>query len=249
VPRILSLVHGSDQDCLRDLIELHAPSEPAILDVTYGAGRMWRGLPWQPVERVDSRPLPNLTWVGDFRHLPVEWNERFDLVVFDPPHMTDAGRNSRYAERFGASVESVQGHADIGHLYRPFLREARRVLRPGGIILAKIADQVHRGVMRWQMVDFILATRETAGLTPCDRQIKDEPRASTLRGHNWQIQRHTRRAEVFWVVVRKGACHRRDGLHVVQEKRKSPRTPGALSVCAKGATPGRAEGSDIVSRG
>lgn len=206
--RALSLVHGSDQDCLRDLIPLHARPNPIILDVTYGAGRIWRRLPWQPVERVDCRPLPNLTWVGDFCFLPLEWSARFDIVVFDPPHITEAGRTSRYVERFGASVETVQHSADIVHLYRPFLREAHRVLKPGGVVLAKIGDQVHRGVMRWQVVDFVLAARETPGLTACDRQIKDEPRASTLYGHNWRIQRHARRAEVFWLVVRKGGCYR-----------------------------------------
>lgn len=208
--RTLSLVHGPDQRCLEELILLHAPPNPVILDATYGSGRFWRGLPWYPVERVDCRNLPTLTWVGDFRHLPIDWTGRFDIVVFDPPHMTEAGKNSRYIARFGAGVEPVQHQGDISHLFRPFLREAHRVLRPGGIILAKISDQVHRGKMRWQLVDFVVAAREIRGLTPCDRQIKDEPRASTLVGHNWAIQRHTRRSDVFWVVVRKGSCIRKD---------------------------------------
>ena len=207
-PRTLSLVHGSDQDCLRDLIPLHAPANPTILDATYGAGRLWRGLPWHPDERVDCRPLPEVTWVGDFRHLPVEWTQRFDIVVFDPPMIPDAGVNSRYIERFGVGM--LDHSPSIAPLFAPFLREAKRVLRPQGIVLAKLADIVHRGQYQWHGVDFVAAVRAIRGLTACDMLIKDEPRAATLRGHNWQIQRHTRRCHCYWFVARKGACHRPD---------------------------------------
>lgn len=206
--RTRSLVHGSDQDCIRDLITLHATPNPIILDATYGYGRMWKGLAWQPAERMDIRELPDVTQIGDFRQMPADWADRFDVIVYDPPHMAETGANSRHAEAFGR-LPDLQHAADITHLFLPFLREARRVLKPQGIILAKLIDTVHRGKMKWQVADFILATRQVAGLTACDRMIKDDPRASTLTGHNWQIQRHLRRNDVFWVVVRKGQCFRR----------------------------------------
>lgn len=206
-----SIIQGTDQDCLRQLLELHAAPKPHILDVTYGKGALWRGLPL-PEERLDVRALTGLTCRGDFRALPTEWTARFDVVVFDPPHFPEIGARSRYADRFGATEDAAGlAHApDITHLFAPFLREAKRVLRPNGIILAKLIDIVHRGAMRWQVWDFVDAARGTPGLTPCDRLIRVDEHAATLTGHNWQRQYHLRRADCFWVVVRKGRCRRPD---------------------------------------
>ena len=204
-----SLVHGTDQDCLRKLIPLHVVPDPVVLDSTWGRGRMWKGLDVRPTERMDCRPdMPDLTYVGDFRKMPEEWTDRFDLVVFDPPHMAEAGRNSAHADRFGSLVAGMGHVPDITHLYAPFLLEARRVLRPNGVILAKLIDTVHRGHFRFQATDFVIAVRAMRGLTACDYIVKDEERASTMTGHNWQIAHHTRRAHCFWFVVRKGRCYR-----------------------------------------
>jgi hypothetical protein len=170
---------------------------------------MWKGLPWYPIERVDCRNLPGITWLGDFRDLPGSWSERFDIVVFDPPHVTEAGRTSRYVQRFGTGVESVQHTADISHLYQPFLMQAERVLRADGIVLAKISDQVHRGRFQFQQADFIEVAKSIRGLTPCDYIVKEDARSSSLTGHNWEHVRHTRRAHSFWICVRKGGCVRR----------------------------------------
>lgn len=202
VTRPRSIVSGADQECISQLLTLHTRPDARIVDVTYGEGRMWEGLPYKPMR-----------FLGDFRELPQEWTRQWDVVVFDPPHVTEAGKKSRYYTRFDTGHVELANKADISHLFLPFLLEAHRVLGPRGIVLAKISDQVHRGRYRWQMVDFITAVRQTQEMpelqprfNPCDMQIKEERRAETLTGSNWERVRHTRRAHVYWIVVRKGKC-------------------------------------------
>lgn len=197
---------GTDQDCLRDLIPLHALPNPRILDTTFHTGRMWVGLPWQPHERMDCYPYPNVTTVGDFRSMPADWTETFDIVVFDPPHDTERGVTSRLASRYGGREQGMQHAENIAHLFPPFLAEAKRVLRPKGVILAKLMDGTHRGRMQWVEHLFLSAVDEVPGLVACDRKVKIEGRAATQ--NNWQGKQvhHCRTDYVFWMVVRKGRC-------------------------------------------
>jgi hypothetical protein len=199
-----SILHGTDQDCLRQLLELHAPAQPRILDATFGRGSMWRGLEYQPW-RNDSNPELEADSHYDFRELPEEWTGTFDVVVFDPPHIAEAGARSRYASHFGARNDDLQHAPDICHLFAPFLLEAARVLKRRGTILCKVIDQVHRGRYRHQYVDYILAVRATPGLVACEPLIKEERRAETMTGHNWQVVHHSRRAHAYWAVAKKGA--------------------------------------------
>lgn len=199
-----SILQGTDQDCLRQLLPLHAAAEPRILDVTFGRGRMWRGLTYEPW-RNDGDAALDVDSHHDFRALPAEWTGMFDVVVFDPPHIAEAGANSRYAEHFGLRHEDVQHKPDVSHLFAPFLVEAERVLKRKGTILAKIIDQVHRGRYRHQYVDFVQAVRDTPRLVACEPLVKEERRAETMTGHNWQVVHHSRRAHTFWCVAKKGS--------------------------------------------
>ncbi|UQS82592.1 class I SAM-dependent methyltransferase [Bombilactobacillus folatiphilus] len=72
--------------------------------------------------------------ICDFRDLPFE-NNSFDLVVFDPPHLISAGKNSWLAKKYGVlnktwSSDIVQG-----------FNEAMRVLRAGGTLIFKWSDE------------------------------------------------------------------------------------------------------------
>jgi len=68
--------------------------------------------------------------VADFRDMPFEDNT-FYLVVFDPPHLIKAGKNSWLAKKYG--VLSQNWKQDIAQGFR----ECMRVLKPNGILIFK----------------------------------------------------------------------------------------------------------------
>lgn len=186
------------------LLQLHAVPGPRILDLTYGRGRMWRQLAYTPW-RNDLNPELETDSHYDFRALPDEWTETFDVVVFDPPHNAEVGANSRYAQHFGSRQPELLHAPDITHLFAPTLAQAVRVLKRHGVMLTKIIDGVHRGRYRHQYVDYVVAVRATPGLTACEPLIKEERRAETMTGHNWQVVHHARRAHTYWAVAKKGS--------------------------------------------
>lgn len=68
--------------------------------------------------------------VLDFRNLPFA-DERFHLVVFDPPHLVQNGKNGWLAKKYGK----------LGECWREDIRagfaECFRVLRPNGTLIFK----------------------------------------------------------------------------------------------------------------
>jgi SAM-dependent methyltransferase len=197
-----SFVVGSDAQVLRMLLALHATPDPRILDVTYGLGTMWKGTGYEHL--VYGCDLDPTKWThrrADFRDLSWSDPQNWNVVVFDPPHMTEAGATSRMHDRYGLGGI---GGASIASLFPEFLGQVGRVLAPGGVVLVKVADQVHRNAHQWQLVDLIIAVR-AAGLTACDLVVKADPAAGKLQGL-WKRVLHTRNSHCYWVVVRKGSC-------------------------------------------
>ena len=71
----------------------------------------------------------------DFRHLPEEWSGRFDLVLFDPPHLAHAGEKSWLRAKYGV-LDRTNWRADLAAGFA----EGFRVLREGGTLLFKWAE-------------------------------------------------------------------------------------------------------------
>lgn len=82
----------------------------------------------------------------DFRSLPFA-DQSFPLVVFDPPHLVQAGQRSWLAAKYGRLG------ADWREDLRAGFAECFRVLRPEGVLIFK-----------WSEVQ--VATREVLSLTP-----------------------------------------------------------------------------------
>ena len=74
--------------------------------------------------------------IGDFRKLPFEDNE-FDLVIFDPPHLINAGDNSWLKIKYGRLPEDWPSYISDG------FDECMRVLKLTGTLLFKwSSDQI-----------------------------------------------------------------------------------------------------------
>ena len=80
----------------------------------------------------DGRELKvNPDVVGDFRKIPYP-DDKFHLVVFDPPHLIRAGENSWLAKKYG-KLKLDTWEDDI----RQGFDECLRVLKPNGTLIFK----------------------------------------------------------------------------------------------------------------
>lgn len=79
----------------------------------------------------DERKLViNPDIVADFRKIPF-LDETFKLVVFDPPHLVKAGKDSWLAKKYG--LLSANWEEDL----RQGFKECFRVLKPHGVLIFK----------------------------------------------------------------------------------------------------------------
>lgn len=112
-----------------------------ILDATCGSRMIWFDKENPDVVYMDNRELTDILCdgrvlninpdvVADFRDMPFEDNT-FYLVVFDPPHLIKAGKNSWLAKKYGVLSDNWQ--EDIGRGFK----ECMRVLKPNGVLIFK----------------------------------------------------------------------------------------------------------------
>lgn len=207
-----SVLMGKDSEAIEILLSVHAPESPRILDVTHNAGKMWKGCSYRPAHTMDINPAYEVDTVGDFKAMPFE-DASYSAIVFDPPHLPNAhatnGRKTGHADVYGTRMQEAARSGDnISALFAPFLAEAKRVLEPQGIVLAKLRSTVHNHRAQWEHVEFVNAVR-AASLTPCDELIIRHPAGGNLSSSKWKNVRHLRRVHSYWIVVRKGQCEAR----------------------------------------
>jgi len=200
---ISSVWEGSDGELLEAMFNFYAtiPPEP-ILDSTYNAGRFWKGSKRRVVS-MDIDPQHKPMIAGDNRKMTGVPSAKFGTVVYDPPHVGPQGRDKsrkRFDVDFGATVEcGKEQDWSLSYLYPPFLKQAKRVLKPNGLLLAKITDMVNNHKSKWPHCDFMRMAEE-AGFTVCDLiiKIRNGPMVST----KWKEAHHARKRHCFWIVCR-----------------------------------------------
>jgi len=123
---------------------MHSKPGAAILDATCGSRMIWFDKECKDAIFMDNRKLDDILCdgrvlnihpdiVADFRYMPFE-NGRFSLVVFDPPHLIQAGTNSWLAKKYG--VLSDDWRADI----KAGFSECMRVLKNCGVLIFKWSE-------------------------------------------------------------------------------------------------------------
>lgn len=124
-----------------------------VLDMTYGKGRFWKTAK-RPLHFTtnDLDRTAEATFHYDFTALPVDWDDYFDTVVFDPPYKLNGTGGSHPSDAGYGVADSTNTASRIG-LIRMGLNEAYRVCAPKGHIIVKCQDQVVSGRKYWQTME------------------------------------------------------------------------------------------------
>ena len=102
-----------------------------ILDATAGNRAIWHDKQYRDTTYFDVRDGFRFPTVkGDIRKTSFP-DGRFDLIVFDPPHMT-CGPKSQMAARYGHYLTQ-----EIRDLVRDAFAEFHRILAPNGLVAFK----------------------------------------------------------------------------------------------------------------
>jgi SAM-dependent methyltransferase len=197
-----SIWAGSDAELLERMLGFYPRKAPElILDATVNAARFWKTSN-RPVVGMDINPKVRPTVVADNRRMPFK-NGCFDVVVYDPPHIPNQGKDQQkdFNQRFGLVLKSpAKNGYNFSHLYPPFAQEAYRVLKPEGILLCKIADYIHGHRYQWAHVELLNAV-VAVGFTACDCIVK--VRRGPIVDPRWKHAHHARRQHCYWLVFRK----------------------------------------------
>ena len=113
-----------------------------ILDACCGSKMFWFDEKNEDTVFMDNRTLEDTLCdgrrliikpdiVADFKDIPFEDNT-FYLVIFDPPHLKQAGKNSWLAKKYG-TLDKQTWPQDI----RQGFNECIRVLKPNGTLIFK----------------------------------------------------------------------------------------------------------------
>jgi hypothetical protein len=191
-----------DAELLEKLLCFYPRAAPRlILDATVNGGRFWRGST-RPVIGLDIDSKHRPAVCGDNAMMPFS-AETFDVVVYDPPHIPNQGRDKSkdFNVRFGLGSRSAKENGyTFAHTYPAFMAEAWRVLEGEGVLLCKITDYVHNHRYQWAHLDLIQAGR-SAGFLACDCIVK--VRKGPIIDPKWKVAHHTRRQHSYWIIFRK----------------------------------------------
>lgn len=147
------------------VLRLHVRRGAKVADVTFGKGVFWKNIP-----EGEYKLLPTDLKTGtDCRKLPYR-NGEIDCVVLDPPYMEGLyrsddsfagnGTHSSFRDYYSNGNRPLElnnkWHDAVLELYVTAAIEAKRVLKPSGILIVKCQDEVSAGIQRLTHVEIIM---------------------------------------------------------------------------------------------
>lgn len=155
----------------------------------------------------------------DFRDLPYG-GESFDCVVLDPPHiegyyrkkkdqLPGSGSHSPFREAYSngeAYSGSAKYHNAVLETYYEGGREAHRILRDGGVLIAKIVDEVCANRQEFTHIQVTNFYENEIGFYPRDLFIQVRPNTPSTNGMKNQV--HARKNHSYYIVYEKTDTHR-----------------------------------------
>ncbi len=197
---ILSAKTGTNADLFPDVLALYAKEGDRILDATYGKGVFWKNVDTSKYKFTSNDLMTEAEDHFDFRALPY-FPDSFDMVVLDPPYAYSP-KNTMKASIAGCYQNNTS--VDISNmdavlkLYVDGIAEARRILRPKGILVVKSQDIIQSGKQWW--MHHTLMTQD--GFI-CEDLLVLVQTSIPANDPKWTQQHHARKNHSFFIVLRK----------------------------------------------
>lgn len=201
---LIKSVSYDQSEIISSILSLHVPSGKIDLDPTYSKGLFYKNTGiCDPEFRFDINPVVNGCHYGDSRFLPIE-DESINCEMFDPPFLATTGASlekddssNRINKRFGV----YPSENELKQMYIDSLKEAYRILKPGGIMIFKCQDKVSSGKQYMNHV-FVANEAEKIGFYLKDLFILI---AKNRLVADWQLknQKHARKFHSYFWVLKK----------------------------------------------
>lgn len=193
--KVYTTVSDDQQEILNAIRMLYTDGTFDV-DATYSTGGFYRnGRVPEPSWKFDLNPQRPDVICADCRALPLD-DDCVMSVIIDLPFLHQPGADSVMGNRFSG----VHSQNELRQLHHDTLREAYRVLMPGGIVVVKCQDVIESGKQKLQHC-YVWDEAQHIGFEDLDLFIL--LKKTMMVGHNWNRQVHARRAHSYFFVFQK----------------------------------------------
>jgi hypothetical protein len=199
--QVLSAVVGDNGDLFPSILQVYVPLGAKVLDMTYGKGVFWRQVRREDYDLTTNDLVADADLSLDFRKMDDLETGAWDAIVLDPPYAYSPKGTMKKSiadcYRPNDSVD-ISTMAKVQELYLGGITEARRLLKPNGILIVKAQDIVQAGKQWWMH----LWMMSHEGFL-CEDLFLLVQKSIPTSDPKWKIQRHARKNHSFFVVLRK----------------------------------------------
>lgn len=200
--KVVKSVSSSQEEIIRDILDLHCKGEDIQCDPTYSKGVFYRDIN-RPLYTFDLDPQDEATVRADCRHLPLE-DESIKTMMFDPPFLASKGPShdepmegrNIIARRF-SHFSTME---ELWRFYDDSLKEFYRVLEDRGVLIFKCQDVISSG-KHFLSSHHIVAKAAELGFYCKDMFILVAK--SRMSSGKWKVQRHSRKFHSYFLVFEK----------------------------------------------